>query len=76
METIKVLFMNGFKDISFFIKTLKTKKKKLALTLFYCPSQEIRLGDSGKLICTDQSRFSNFSHAEDFRSVKDNFKTF
>ena len=68
--------MNGFKDISFFIKTLKTKKKKLALTLFYCPSQETRLGDSGKLICIDQSRFSNFAHAEDFRNVKDNLKIF
>ena len=39
------------------VKSLKSKKKKLALTLFYYVSREIWLDNSKKLICIDQSRF-------------------
>ena len=46
------------------MKSLKSKKKKLALTLFYYLSQEMWLSNSRKLIYTDQSRFYNFSHPE------------
>ena len=46
------------------VKSLKSKKKKLALTLFYYVSREIWLGNSKKLICIDQSRFYIFSHPE------------
>ena len=35
---------------------MKALKKKLTLPLFYCLSQEIRLWNLRKLICTDQSR--------------------
>ena len=52
----------------FFLKNYK-KNKKLALTSFYCPTQKTQLGDSWKLICLDQSRFKNFSYAEDFKRV-------
>ena len=38
---------------------IKSKKKKLALTSFYYVSREIWLGNSKKLICIDQSRFSH-----------------
>ena len=38
----------------------KNKKKELMLTSFSCPSQEIRLDDSWKLVCLDQSKFSFF----------------
>ena len=42
----------------------KATKKKQALTWFYCPSQEARLGDSRKLTFIDQSRFCN-SHVRE-----------
>ena len=42
------------------IRILKSKKKKLALTLFYCLSQETSLDDSCKRIYKKQSRFYNF----------------
>ena len=38
----------------FFIKSLKSKKKKLALTSFYYVGHEIWLRNSKKLICIDQ----------------------
>ena len=41
------------------LKVLKARKKKLALTSFYYVSWEIWLGNSKKLICIDQSRFSH-----------------
>ena len=44
------------------LKVLKSKKKKLALTSFYCVSREIWLGKSKKLICLGQSSFYIFSH--------------
>ena len=44
-----------------FAKSLKSKKKRLALTFFYYFSREIWLGNSKKLICIDQSRFYIFS---------------
>ena len=34
------------KHFFFSLKLKKSKKKRLELTLFYCPDQEIRLGDS------------------------------
>ena len=44
------------------IKSLKSKKKKLAVTLFYYVSREIWLASSKRLICIDQSRFYIFLH--------------
>ena len=46
------------------VKSFKSKKKKLALTLFYYVSWEIWLGNSKKLICIDQSRFYIFHTRE------------
>ena len=43
---------------SAFIQILQIKAKKLAITLFYCSCEEIRLGDSGKLIRTELLKFS------------------
>ena len=49
---------------------VKSKKKKLALTLFDYVSQEISLGNSKKLIiCIDQVRFYIFSHPREFKNV-------
>ena len=48
----------------FFIKSLKSKKKKLALTSFYYVNQEIWLGNSKNLICIYQSRFYIFSQPQ------------
>ena len=42
------------------VKSLKSKKKKLALTLFCYNSPDIWLGNSSKLVCIDQSRFYIF----------------
>ena len=39
------------------VKSLKSKKKKLVLTLFYYVSRGIWFGNLKKLICRDQSRF-------------------
>ena len=50
-------------------KSLKSKKKKLALTLFYYVSREVWLGNSKRLICIDQSRFYIFSHPQEFKNV-------
>ena len=47
------------------IRVLKSKKKKLALTLFYCLGQETWLDDSLKLIYINQSRFYNLFHVGD-----------
>ena len=46
------------------IRVLKSKEKKLALTLFCCLGQITWLDDSWKLIHTNQSRFYNFFHVE------------
>ena len=51
------------------VKSLKSKKKKLTLTLFYYVSREIWLGNSKKLICIDQSRFYIFSHPRELKNV-------
>ena len=51
------------------VKSLKSEKKKLALTLFYYVSREIWLANSKKLICIDQSRFEIFSHPREFKNV-------
>ena len=64
------------KKLYFFIESLKSKKKKLALTLFYYVSREIWLGNSKKLICIDHSRFQIFSHPQEFKTVSNNFKIF
>ena len=50
------------------VKILKSKKKKLALTLFYYVSQEIWLGKSKKFICIDQSRLYIFSHPRELKN--------
>ena len=52
----------------FFIKSLKSKIEKLALTSFYCVSPEKWLGNSKKLICIDQLRFYIFSHPQEFKN--------
>ena len=39
------------------VKSLKSKKKKLAPTLFYYVTREILLGNSKNVICIEQSRF-------------------
>ena len=57
-----------YKKLYFFIKGLKSKKKKLALTLFYYVSREIWLGNSKFLICRDQSRFNIFSRLLEFEA--------
>ena len=47
----------------FLHENFKKQEKMLALTSFYCPSQERWLGDSPKLICIGQLRFYIFLHA-------------
>ena len=54
---------------SIMIKSLKSKKKKLAVTSFYYVSREIWLCNSKKLICIDQSRFYIFSQPREFKDV-------
>ena len=49
------------------MKTLKSKKKKPALTSFYYVSREIWLDNSKKLICIDQLTFYIFSHPQEFK---------
>ena len=49
------------------VESLKSKKKKLTLTLFYYVSREIWLGNSKKFICRDQSRFYIFSHPRELK---------
>ena len=51
------------------VKSLKSKKKNLALTLFYYVSREIWLGNSKMLICIDLSRLHIFSHPREFKNV-------
>ena len=51
------------------VKSLKSKKKKLALTLFYYVSREIWLVNSKKLISIDQSRLYIFSYPREFKNV-------
>ena len=60
------------------VKSLKSKKRKMALTLFYYVSREIWLGyvsreiwldNSEKFICRDQSRLHIFSHPQEFKNV-------
>ena len=53
----------------FFIKSLKSKEKKLALASLYYVSREIWFGNSKKLICIDQSRFYIFSHPREFKNI-------
>ena len=57
------------RNFIFFIKSLQSNKKKLALTLFYYVSREIWLDNSKKLICIDQLRFYIFSHPREFKNV-------
>ena len=64
--TVKTVTL--YKKLYFFIKSLKTIKKKLALTSFYV-TQTIWLGSSKKLICIGQSRFYIFSHPREFKDV-------
>ena len=62
--------------ISVPLRVLKSKKKKLAQTSFYCLRQETWLDDSWKLIHVHQSRFYNFFHMGKFKYFKDNFEIF
>ena len=68
-EIVTVKTVTLYKKLYFFIKSLESKKKKLALTSFYYVSREIWLGNSKKLICIDQSDYS-FYQSE---NVKRNF---
>ena len=63
VETVALI-----RNFIFFIKSLKSKKKKLALTWFYV-RQKMWLGNSEKLICMDQSRFYIFSQPPEFKNV-------
>ena len=74
IEILKPLFITiTYVKIYFsLISILKSKKKKLALTSFYCLGQETWLDNSRKLICINQSRFYNFFHVRKFK----NFSTF
>ena len=68
MITVKTVTL--YKEFYFFfIKSLKVKKKKLTLSLFYYVSREIWLENSKKLICIDPSRFYSFSHPREFKNV-------
>ena len=51
------------------VKSLKSKKKKLAIIFFYYVSREIWLDNSKNLICIDQSRSYIFSHPREFKNV-------
>ena len=64
----EIITVNFIRNFAFFIKSLKSKKKKLALTSFYYVSREIWLDNSKKLICIDQSRFYIFSHPREFKN--------
>ena len=75
-ETITVKTVTLYKKLHFFIKSLKSKKKKLALTSSYYVSREIWLGNSKNLICIDQSRFYIFLHSRDFKNIVSNFFSF
>ena len=62
------------KTLSSLIRVLKSKKKKLALTSFYCLSQAAGLDDSWKLINIDQLRFYNLFHVGKFKMFNINSK--
>ena len=64
----EIITVNFIRNFAFFIKSLKSKKKKLALTSFYYVSREMWLDNSKKLICIDQSRFYIFSHPREFKN--------
>ena len=68
-EIITVKIVTFIRNFIFFVKSLKSKTKKLALILFRYVSQEIRLGNSKKLICLDQSRFYIFSHPQELKNI-------
>ena len=51
------------------VKSLKSKKKNLALTLFYYVSRETWLGNSKNLISIDQSTFYIYLHPREFENV-------
>ena len=57
--TVKTVALD--KNLYFFIKSLKSRKKKLALTSFYYFSQETRL-DNSKSLFALTSQDSTFSH--------------
>ena len=51
------------------LRVLKSQKKKLALSSFYCLRQETWLDDPWKLISINQSRFHNFFHVGIFKII-------
>ena len=56
--TVKTIILH---KLNFFSrKVLQSIKKNLALSLFNCLSQKMRLADSRKFICIDQLRFYGF----------------
>ena len=64
----KTVWLFKFREI-IAAKSLKSKKKKLLLTLCYFVSQEIWLGNSKGFVCVDQSRFYIFSHPQKFKKI-------
>ena len=58
-----------YKNFIFSIEILRSKKKKLALTLFYYVIREIWLGNSKMVIYIDQSRFYIFSNPRELKNV-------
>ena len=54
----------------FFMKSLKSKKKKLALTSLYYLDRKMLLSNSWKFIHLDQSRFYNSSHPGEVKYIQ------
>ena len=75
-EFVTVKTATLYNNFIFFIKSLKSKKKNLALSLSYYVIREIWLGNSKNLICIHQSKFYIFSHPQEFKNVQHNFKIF
>ena len=67
-KTVKFFLVSRYREIITF-KSLKSKKKKLSLTLFYYVSREICLGNAKKVVSKDQSRFYIFSYQREFKNV-------
>ena len=49
-----------YNDFNYFVRVVKSDKKKLAVTSFYCLGQETWLEDSGNFVYINLSIFYNF----------------
>ena len=75
-EIMTVKTTTLYKKLYFFIKNLKSKKRKLALTSFYYVGWEIWLSNSKKLICIDQSRFYHTGENSKIFNITSKYFTF